>query len=164
MNPRLVLFICLLIVSCSTNTTTAWQTLDFKAFKIKTPNGWKEFKEKDIDSYVGGLTNGKDSLWFDYGWYSADIGDEDPVKHKFTKDTVNGLPANVVIPVNSLDGSIGMNIRVNKKNKFFIGGSNIQQTDTILKMFSSIVFKEQKSDRKHLSLFLYKHSACKLTS
>lgn len=142
MNLRLLLFICLLTVSCRTNTTTAWQTLDFKAFKIKTPKGWKEFKQQGIDSYVGGLTNGKDSLWFDYGWYSPDIGDEDPSKHKLLQDTVNGLVARIVIPVKQGDGYIRMYIRVNEEDKFSMGGYNMQQTDTILKMFNSVVFNE----------------------
>lgn len=147
MNLRLLLFICLLTASCSTNTTTGWQTLDFKAFKIRTPQGWNEFKRQGIDSYVGGLTNGKDSLWFDYGRYSPDIGDEDSAKHKLIQDTVNGLVARIVIPVKQGDGYIRMYIRVNEENKFSIGGHNMQQTDTILKIFNSVVFKESDTSK-----------------
>jgi hypothetical protein len=121
---------------------SGWQTLDFGVFKLKTPLGWTIINEKGIDSYVGGLTNGKDRLSFDYGFYSADIGDEDPKTHKFGEDTINGLIARIVIPITQGDGYIRMYIPVNSENKFSISGHNIHSTDTILKIFKSIVFKE----------------------
>jgi len=141
MRPHLISIFLILTLSCKTKTSD-WQTLDFGAFKMKTPQGWAVFKEKGIDSYIGGLTNKKDSLWFDYGWYSQDIGDEDPKKHKFGQDTINGLTARIVIPIIPGDGYIRMYIPVNGDDKFSISGHNIQSTDTILKIFKSIVFKE----------------------
>jgi hypothetical protein len=141
MRHALISVLLILAISCKTKTNN-WQTLDFGSFKMKAPHGWKIFKEKGIDSYVGGLTNGVDSLWFDFGWYSPDIGDEDPKKHKFGQDTINGLIARLVIPVTPGDGYIGMFIPVNREDKFSIMGQNVQNTDTILKMFKTIVFKE----------------------
>ncbi|HMU46801.1 MAG TPA: c-type cytochrome [Chitinophagaceae bacterium] len=140
---RLRLFTILLILTASCKTKTSeWQTLDFGSFKLKTPSGWTEIERTGIDSYVGGLTNGKDTLSFDYGWYSPDIGDEDPKKHKFGQDTINGLIARIAIPITPGDGYIRMYIPVNRDDKFSISGHNIQSTDTILKIFKSIVFKE----------------------
>ena len=141
MIPRLISILLILTVSCKTKTAD-WQTLDFGSFKLKTPSGWNEIERKGIDSYVGELTNGKDTLSFDYGWYSPDIGDEDPKKHKFGQDTINGLIARLAIPITPGDGYIKMYIPVNRDNKFSISGHNIQNTDTILKIFKSIVFKE----------------------
>lgn len=141
MRPHLILLLLVLTLSCKTETA-GWQTLDYGPFKIKTPDRWTKIRSQGIDSYVGGLTNGKDTLSFDYGWYSPDIGDEDPKKHKFGQDTINGLMARIVIPVTPGDGYIGMHIRVNEKDKFGISGYNIQSTDTILRIFKSIVFKE----------------------
>jgi hypothetical protein len=141
MRHRLISILLFLTVSCKTKTTE-WQILDFGLFKIKTPNGWTEIEKKGIDSYIGGLTNGTDTLLFDYGWYSPDIGDEDPKKHKFGQDTINGLIARLVVPIASGDGYIRMYIPVNRDDKFSITGYNIQNTDTILKIFNSIVFKE----------------------
>ncbi|WP_416441300.1 c-type cytochrome [Phnomibacter sp. MR] len=136
----------MLTVSCKTKTS-GWQTLDFGVFKLKTPQGWKKIEEKGIDSYVGGLTNGKDSLWFDYGWYSSDIGDEDPKMHKFGQDTINGLKARLAIPTEPGKGYIRMFIPVNSQDKFSISGHDILQTDTILKIYRSIVFKESDTTK-----------------
>lgn len=139
----------MLTVSCKTKTS-GWQTLDFGVFKLKTPQGWKKIEEKGIDSYVGGLTNGKDSLWFDYGWYSPDIGDEDPKKHLFGQDTINGLIARLAIPIKAGDGYIRMFMPVNKQDKFSISGYNIYETDTILKIYKSIIFKESDTSKNGL--------------
>ena len=146
MNLRLIIIFIILIASCNTKKSD-WQTLDFGAFKLNTPNNWQEFKQKGIDSYVGGLTNGKDSLWFDYGWYSQEIGDEDFKKHMFGQDTINGLIATLVFPIKPGDGDIGMFIPIDKEDKFSIRGYNIQQTDTILKIYRSIIFKESDTSK-----------------
>ncbi|TWI81672.1 cytochrome c [Lacibacter cauensis] len=150
MKFRFVVLLCIFSISCSTNRTAEWHTLDYGVFQLKAPSDWKKFKRQGIDSYVGGLTNEIDSLWFDYGWYSYDLGDEDPLKHKSGVDTVNGLPANIVVPITPGEGTIGMYIRVNRKDKFSIRGYDIKQTDTILNIFNSIVFKESDTSKKRI--------------
>lgn len=155
MNPRLISILLILIASCKTKTND-WQTLDFKAFKLKAPPDWTIFKEKGIDSYVGGLTNGKDSMWFDYGWYSAEIDEDESSKHLYGQDTINGLVGIIQIPKTDGQGSIRLSIpHVNDKDKFNLGGYNIKGTDTILKMFKSIIFKESDTT-KNSSLTLEK--------
>lgn len=149
MRPRLITILLILTISCKTRKAD-WQTLDLGPFQLKTPQGWRIFKEKGIDSYVGGLTNGNDSLWFDYGPYSPDIGDEDPKKHRFGQDTINGLIARLVIPTYPGDGYVRMYIPVNKHDKFSISGHNIQSTDSILKIFKSIVFEESDTTKNSL--------------
>jgi hypothetical protein len=145
MNIKIVFSILLLgLCSCGQDNKKNWKTLDFGSFKLTTPHNWTIIKEKGIDSYVGGLTNGKDTLFFDYGWYSPSVGDEDPMKHKLALDTVNGLVANIVIPNKDGDGQIAMSISQFKdeQDKFIIGGTNINGTDTILKIFKSLRFPE----------------------
>ena len=141
MKPCLFSLLLILTLSCQPKSTT-WQTLDFGAFKLQTPPGWTKLKLRGIDSYVGGLTNGKDTLSFDYGMYSPEIGDEDPKKHLIGQDTINGLFAQIAIPISPGDGFIGMYIPLNQEDRFSIGGYNIKSTDTILKIFKSIVFAE----------------------
>jgi Cytochrome c len=142
MNHRLISILIILTASCKTKTNDL-QTLDFKAFQLKTPPGWTIFKEKGIDSYVGGLTNGKDSMWFDYGWYSAEIDEDESTKHLYGQDTISGLIGIIQIPKTDGQGSIRLSIpHVNDKDKFNLGGYNIKGTVTILKIFKSIVFKE----------------------
>jgi hypothetical protein len=141
MTIRLLSILLFLTASCKTKTS-GWQTLDFGVFKLKTPQGWSILKERGIDSYVGGLTNGKDSLWFDYGWYSVDLGGEDSCKHHFAKDTVNGFPARIMKPDTVGKGYTSMFIpKVTEKDKFTIWGTNVQETEVVLKIYKSIVFK-----------------------
>ena len=140
MKLLLPFFIFILLSSCSYPSNNDWHTLDFEAFKISVPHDWETYKLKGIDSYVGGLTNGKDSLEFDYGWYSAEVGDEDSETHLFAQDTINGIFATIVIPKVDREGCVRMSMKVTKKNKFSIGGCKIKNTDTILKMFKSVVF------------------------
>jgi len=140
MRLLLTTIVVLLIISCKTKTN-GWKTLDFGAFKIKTPQGWKVVKEQGIDSYYGGLTNGKDSLWFDYGMYGVDLSGEDTIAYKFAKDTINGLYSRVTIPKEDGKGYISVHIpKVSGENQFTIWGKDIKETDTILKIYKSLVF------------------------
>jgi hypothetical protein len=140
--------ICTLLFSllaCTHQENTSWHTLDFGDFKISTPPEYRVIKERGIDSYVGSLTNGIDSLSFDYGAYSWEVNDVlEPEKHKLATDTVNGLIANIIIPVKDGEGEVGMSITNLKdgQNRFVITGQNIHNTSTILQIFKSIRFKE----------------------
>ena len=52
-------------------------TIDLSYFKITTPIEYKYHSLQGIDSYVGLITDGHDSITFDYGWYSNDLTQED---------------------------------------------------------------------------------------
>ena len=146
----LIIITVFLSVSCKTKTDS-WQTLDFGTFKLKTPKGWSIIEEQGIDSYVGGLTNGSDTLSFDYGWYTAEIDETEHEKHLYAQDTINGLTAVLQIPKMDGNGSVVMFIpKVTSSNKFGIAGSNIKGTDTVLRIFKSIVFKQSDSTKNSL--------------
>lgn len=131
----------LLTVSCKLKNN-ANQTLDFGAFKLTTPDGWTIIKKQGIDSYYGGLTDGKDSLWFEYGWYSMDFLDESADKHHYAEDTVNGLPARITKPDTAGKGYVAIYIpRVTKKDKFTMWAVNVEQTEVVLAIYKSIVFE-----------------------
>lgn len=146
---KVIIILTIGFVSCGQNKTQNWKSLDFGSFKLTTPNTWKIVKFKGIDSYVGGLTNGKDTLFFDYGWYSPNVVDTDFKTHKLAVDTVNGLLADIVIPNEDGKGSIGMSIShfKDEQDKFFIGGTNISGTDTILQIFKSLKFPESDTTK-----------------
>jgi hypothetical protein len=132
-----------------------WQTIDFGAFRLSAPSNWKKFTEKGIDSYVGGLTNGNDSLWFDFGWYSAEINDERAREHLYGQDTISGLIAIIQIPKIDGHGSIRMSIpHVNERDKFNLRGDNINETAMVLRIFKSVVFKNTDSTKNgRLSIY-----------
>ncbi len=140
----LLILIFLSAAACKTKPND-WQTLDFGAFKLTIPKGWTVLKKQSLHNYFGGLTNGKDSLWFDYGRYSWDVSVEGSYNHRFAKDTVNGFPARIMKPDTVGKGYITMYIpKVTEENKFAIRGKNIQETEVILKIYKSLVF--QNSD------------------
>lgn len=67
-----------------------WHQIDLGAFELSSPTDFKYVRQKGIDSYVGLITNGIDTLHFDFGWYSNDLSDR---KFSRSHDTVNGIPA-----------------------------------------------------------------------
>ena len=145
MSILFALLIVVLLTACNAprENKKDWHTLDFGAFRLKTPSDWKQFKEQGMDSYVGGITNGKDSMWFDLGRYSAEIDDEDSDMHLYALDTINGLIGIIQIPKVDGKGSLRLSIpRVNDKDKFNIGGDSIKGSETIVQIFKSVVFEE----------------------
>ena len=137
--PGYILF--LILFSCNQNTNK-FKILDFGTFKLTTPYEWNKIERQGIDSYVGGLTNGTDTLWFDYGIYGANLH-QDTFPNKFAIDTVNGLPAEISIPKISMKGFYSLYIsRVNENNKFILYGQVTNGQGVIVPIFKSLIFKE----------------------
>ncbi|MEP7197617.1 MAG: cytochrome c [Saprospiraceae bacterium] len=136
--------ITILFANYRTNQISNFHILDFGVFKLETPIDWFIIKEQGIDSYAGSLTNKRDTLSFNYGWYSSSVCDEDPHKYKLARDTVNGIIAYLILPITSGKGKIGMSIEKfrNNENKFIISGLSNCGMDTILHIFKSIRFEE----------------------
>lgn len=132
--------IFLMLFGCVSET--AKKHLDFGAFHMETPHDWTKFKLQGIDSYVGGITNGEDTLRFDYGWYSSDFGRENPDLHRYSHDTINGKSALIIRPVLPGQGRIGIYIdKAKGKNRFNLVGSNIKNETVVLEIFKSIYFE-----------------------
>lgn len=149
MKKILLLFlITIIVIACNypappppVVVETPWKTLDFGPFKMKAPGDWTILKQQGIDSFVGGVTNGRDSLWFDYGWYAPDFSGGSQTYQHLAVDTVNGLLAFILIPEEDGRGEIGIYIpRIGRQDKFILTGTDITGTPTILKMFKSLVF------------------------
>ena len=122
---------------------SANEKIDFGAFEMTIPHNWKKIEFKGIDSYVGGITNGIDSLTFDYGWYSYDFKYENGETQLFATDTINGKIALITKPKESGNGTIGIYIeKAYNKNRFNLIGKNISDEDLIFDIFKSIIFKD----------------------
>jgi mono/diheme cytochrome c family protein len=122
---------------------TANEKIDFGAFEMTIPQDWKKIEFKGIDSYVGGITNGIDSLTFDYGWYSYDFKYENGETQLFATDTINGKIALLTKPKEAGKGAIGIYIeKAYKKNRFNIIGNNVNDENLIFNIFKSIKFKD----------------------
>ena len=148
MNLRLISIIVILTVSCKTRTAN-WQTLDFGDFRLKAPADWQKFNEQGIDAYIGGLTNGKDSLWFYFGSYVSGF-QGDNKKYLFAQDTINGKIAAIKMPKKDSVGSIEMFINnADSDTKFVLAGSSINR-DLILDIFKSVVFQNSDTTKNGL--------------
>lgn len=51
--------------------------IDFGRFSVLTPSNFKYVEQEGIDSFVGLITDGTDSIEFDFGWYSNDLSSGD---------------------------------------------------------------------------------------
>ncbi|PVY38380.1 hypothetical protein [Pontibacter virosus] len=135
---KLVFLLSLLLLSCEKDKLS--ETLDFKDFTIEAPSNWESFTSQGYDSKTGGITNGKDELTYDYGWYAYDFKNETTATHTRTSTTIDGRPALIVKPIEKGKGVIGVFIQVDSQNKFNLSGLDIKDEDTVLKIFESVKF------------------------
>ena len=116
---------------------------NFRNFAIKLPTDWQKIEFNGMDSYVGGITNGMDSLTFDYGLYSYSLNEENKENQLFATDTINGKIAYLTKPKTNGNGTIGIYIEeAFKDNRFNLIGKNIKNEELILNIFKSLKFKD----------------------
>jgi hypothetical protein len=112
------------------------------AFTIETPRSYRYIRRKGYDSYIGEITNLTDTLYFDYGMYSYNFGDETPMEHIFTDQTIYGKKATLVRPKKAGKGLTGVYFKnVASNNHLVISGYDLKDEQTALSMFKSIKFK-----------------------
>src|SRR3712207_1546850 len=68
------------------------------AFTIETPKEYLYIKRRGYDSYIGEITNLKDTLYFDYGMYSYNFQEETSLEHTFKTENIHGKKAIIVRP------------------------------------------------------------------
>ena len=135
---KLVFLFLLLLLSCRKDNLN--KTLDFGQFTMEVPANWKSFTSQGYDSTVGGITNGKEKLTYDYGWYAYDFKNETAATHTRTSITIDGKPALLVKPKEKGKGVIGIFVQVDSQNKFHLSGQDIQDEDTVINIFKSVRF------------------------
>src|SRR5690606_28315920 len=64
--------------------------IDLGRFSMRTPNTFEYLEQVGIDSFVGLITDGTDSIEFDFGWYSNDLTSEG---FSLTNEQINGRKA-----------------------------------------------------------------------
>lgn len=160
---KYVLIICAIyFVTCCKNTgnkngipprsdSGLVQYLDFGSFQIKTPKKWKILKFQGIDSYVGGLTNGIDTLEFDYGRYSNELKD-DCEKQLYAYDTINGKAGYITKPKIKSEGLWGVYFGNIDKERFNLCARNVKDENSILLIFQHIKFKTNDTTKNSTML------------
>ncbi len=142
MRRVIAFFVLLLIVqtSCQDDALPAIQLLELGAFRVEAPAEWRNIPGVGYDSQVGQLTNGKDVVQYDYGWYSYTLRNETSNTHLRTVTTINGRPALIVRPKKRGKGVIGLYVEVDAYNRLSLTGRDIRNEAMILRIFESVRF------------------------
>lgn len=116
------------------------KTVDFDSFQMEVPGSWHAFSEVGYDSNVGGITDGKDSLTYEYGWFAYNFSDITTKTHTRIETMIDGHEALVLNPKKKGKDIIGVFIQVDSLFKFNMYGKSKKEA-AVLKMFQSIKFE-----------------------
>jgi hypothetical protein len=118
-----------------------WHKIDAKTFYIETPIEFKFFLSEGIDSYVGGLTNEKDTFFFDYGYYSNSLTDFSPSEYKIFNEIINDRRFRVVIGQNEIQYIAAYTDELKNDLKLMIECPNCSDLEEKLKIIQTIELK-----------------------
>lgn len=133
-----VFLLLLACLGCSNSTEP--KVLDFGKFTLTTPATWRSFSAQGYDSMVGGVANGRDTLRFDYGWYSYQFQKETTATHRRHGLKIDGRDALVVQPLQRGRGILGIYVQVDALNRFTLYGHNLRDEETALIICRSVNF------------------------
>jgi hypothetical protein len=112
------------------------------AFTIETPRTYRYIRRKGYDSYIGEITNLTDTLYFDYGMYSYNFGDETSLEHIFSREIIDGRKAILVRPKRRERGLTGVYFKnVLNNNHLVISGYDLRDEQAAISMFKTIKFR-----------------------
>ena len=145
-----LLLIPLVLLACRPSAAVdfrRWPRLDYGEFTLQAPPEWKKFTEQGIDSYVAGLTDGKDSLEFDYGWYSYQLSPRDvDTTHLFASDSIDGFEAVIAIPKHAGTAPVELSMDLPDRMKLSFGGI-VHDPQVAIAIFQSLRFKQGDTTR-----------------
>jgi hypothetical protein len=144
---RIIYIVAIIAFGCRSQPKP-WQTLDLGGFSVKTPDGWSIVKKQGVDSYFGGLTDGRDSIWFDYGLYEVDLDGDSVFWYRLALDTVNGFRVLFTLPDKCEKGQVAMKISMMPESRrFTIWASNVKDSATIIQIYKSVLFAHRNPYR-----------------
>ncbi len=121
MKYRLLKIICILMLpiflNCSKSDDSVpelTQELLISSFSVRTPDNWEWEQDQGIDTFIGRIYNGEDTIFFDQGYlsfgYLEDV-DESDRTISFQRTTINGVPA-IIEKAKTSDEEISRDIRL----------------------------------------------------
>ncbi|MCE7063497.1 hypothetical protein [Dyadobacter sp. CY343] len=140
MKTIIYLTICCLLLACNKEEPRSeWKTFDFDTFTLEAPSKWKEFSAQGYDSKVGGITDGKDTLAYDYGMYSYRFTAETAQTHIITEGNRDGYPIKMVKPRKPGEGLIGIYYNLGVIRLTLFGRSSSE--NTFMQIIESVKIK-----------------------
>jgi hypothetical protein len=140
-------YFCLLLVilmfGCKSEITpkNSHETSDFF---IDLPEGWTHEKRQGIDSRIGVFTNNKQTLSYDFGWYTSgfDLRYGNNSDYSIQNILIDQKPGQFLYPKNKLKGNVGIFLQVDEYNTLTIIGEAKSSKNFYWDIFNTIVFKE----------------------
>lgn len=131
----------LFLLAClGCRSSTESKRLDFGKFILTVPETWRSFSAQGYDSMVGGVTDGRDTLRYDYGWYSYDFRNETTATHRRHGLKIGTRDALLVQPLQPNRGLLGLFVRVDDRNRLTLYGRDLRDEETALGICRSVAF------------------------
>jgi len=127
----------------SSSDITEWQRINIGAFEIQTPKEFKLFRLRGYDSYVGGLTNQKDTFYFDYGMYPNPLIGFSPPEFKIITELIDNKKFRIVIGQDKIRYIAAFTEDLNDEKRFMIECPNCNNPEEKLKIIQTIKFKRK---------------------
>lgn len=127
----------------SESNISGWHKIDARKFFIETPKEYKFIVFEGIDSYVGGFTNKKDTIYFDYGLYSNSLTDLSPSDYEFQNILIDSKNFRIVIRQNEVQHIAAYTNELDKGNTFMIECFDCQDLEEKYKIIQTIEFKKK---------------------
>jgi hypothetical protein len=119
-----------------------WHTINTGKFTIQTPNEFKFFRLQGIDSYVAGLTNQQDTLYFDYGLYSNSLEDLSAPDFEVINKSIHNKNFRIVIG-RGVDYIAAFTDELPNDNRLMIECPDCSELDEKRKMIETIKFEKK---------------------
>ena len=140
MKISIILLILVLFCGCENGIfKPSIETITFDGFTLDAPSDWHAFTSQGYNSKTGGISDGKNKLTYDFGWYSYNFNNETTDTHIRISTTINGKDALIVRPKKKGKGIIGVYIQADSITRFSLYGTS-KDEDRILKIFESVRF------------------------
>lgn len=144
-----ILIISIIMANCEKqdSTDSSTKTIDFEKFTLKTPLGWNRFYPQGTDGFYGGLTDKKDTLYFDYGPFAfSSLDDIISTQGTISLDelVVNSYDSKIIIsrPFTEDEFAIGFyTVKGDNENTNSIYSYNMKDEQTLRQIFLSHKFK-----------------------
>ncbi|HEV7381576.1 MAG TPA: hypothetical protein VGN64_17380 [Dyadobacter sp.] len=132
--------LCVILACTKEEPRSEWETFDFTTFSLEAPSTWKPFTSQGYDSKVGGVTNGKDTLFYDYGMYSNRFTTETSQTHVITEIDRQGYPTRMVKPKKPGNGVIGIYYNLGNTFRLTLYGRSANEK-TFVQILESVRIK-----------------------
>lgn len=140
-NP-IIFFLFILITSCNEGKISSYASagsISFRGFRLQAPAGWTGEQLQGTDSEVGMFTNGKDTFYYDLGWYNSGYQSLTTGEYTQIDIQVDGRVATVWQPKNPSLHSTFFYVKIDDLNSLSIHGQTSNQKE-LLAIFQSIKF------------------------